>query len=443
MCSKINQQKMDETSSETLTSVSTTNDKDNKSKKEEGKKNGTKETSSGLSKNDKERDVESDIESNEGNNSPASNNSQLTTNEDKSDIKISEKTKISGESENSDRITPKEMVSNEVDDICQKHSVKNEIQDKAHKDLEGNKEKGKVQNETVNASSSDETAELVTEKSNGHDSNEDCSHDDTKSDDKKEGTNIPSVIEEKVYEMNENDEPVIENNKPSNSEEDEKYSSSTSTLSPNVQNEYFKTEDKANDKEQSNDISTKVQITTNSSTPSTKIPDKASAVDNQPSVEVKKKDDRSMVRNKTKTSEIEKPQQNANTSECHKQQQEREKQKRTNDVNNMCESSAIGTKQPAEPHSSSFPNNSSKAPSAATAKLNTLEILTAKHLNDSSKFEIFKGLIEVGKMTNKEVVNAVLYLVRCVLIFSKSSIFSFPVFYIKSKLLRVRFIACL
>ena len=66
----------------------------------------------------------------------------------------------------------------------------------------------------------------------------------------------------------------------------------------------------------------------------------------------------------------------------------------------------------AEPHSSSLPKNTSKPPSAAAAKLNTLEILTAKHLNDGSKFEIFKGLIEVGKMTNKEVVNAVLYLVR-------------------------------
>ena len=89
-------------------------------------------------------------------------------------------------------------------------------------------------------------------------------------------------------------------------------------------------------------------------------------------------------------------------------------------MSNECEGTATvsGTRRSAaEPHSSSLPKNTSKTPSAAVAKLNTLEILTAKHLNDGSKFEIFKGLIEVGKMTNKEVVNAVLYLVRTFLFY--------------------------
>ena len=112
-----------------------------------------------------------------------------------------------------------------------------------------------------------------------------------------------------------------------------------------------------------------------------------------------------------KTSERVKPQKVSCENECQNVSNDRGKQKPVSESSET--SSAVATQRTAEPRSSStLPNNASKAPSAVATKPNTLEILTAKHLNDTSKFEIFKGLIEVGKMSNKEVVNAVLYLVR-------------------------------
>ena len=114
-----------------------------------------------------------------------------------------------------------------------------------------------------------------------------------------------------------------------------------------------------------------------------------------------------------KTSERVKPQQISCESECQNVSNDRGKQKPVSGLSLSETSSAVATQRSAEPRSSAtLPNNASKASSAVATKPNTLEILTAKHLNDSSKFEVFKGLIEVGKMSNKEVVNAVLYLVR-------------------------------
>ena len=109
-----------------------------------------------------------------------------------------------------------------------------------------------------------------------------------------------------------------------------------------------------------------------------------------------------------------KPQQTSCESECQNVSNDRGKQKPVSESSLSETSSAVATQRTAqEPRSSStLPNNASKASSAVATKPNTLEILTAKHINDSSKFEVFKGLIEVGKMSNKEVVNAVLYLVR-------------------------------
>jgi hypothetical protein len=256
---------MDETSSETLTSAATTNDTDNKSGKDKGRKSETKETSSGLSKNDMEGETKLDIESNEENKSPGSKNLDLTKNEDKSELKISDEAIVDKDNDNdSDSDTTKESVPNEVDEICQKHSTQNEIRDEANKELEVSKEKEeeKVQSNVLNESCSDESSGLVTDKSNGNDNNENCFHDvDKNGDNEDKNTNNVSPREKKVAKINDNDELARGKNKPNTSEEHAKCSPSTST--PSFQNKCDKTEvpDKVNDKDQSNDISSKMQIT--------------------------------------------------------------------------------------------------------------------------------------------------------------------------------------
>ena len=61
----------------------------------------------------------------------------------------------------------------------------------------------------------------------------------------------------------------------------------------------------------------------------------------------------------------------------------------------------------------SLPSRSSKPKIASTVpKVSITEVLASKHLNDASKFHVFTGLVQDGQMSNKEVVNSILYLVR-------------------------------
>ena len=53
-----------------------------------------------------------------------------------------------------------------------------------------------------------------------------------------------------------------------------------------------------------------------------------------------------------------------------------------------------------------------KPPKKTSApKVTMVEVLASKHLSDASKFHVFKELVQDGHMSNKEVVNTVLYLV--------------------------------
>ena len=52
------------------------------------------------------------------------------------------------------------------------------------------------------------------------------------------------------------------------------------------------------------------------------------------------------------------------------------------------------------------------AKSVEADKLSVTDVLKSPTLNDAAKFDVFKGLVEGGKLTNKEVVNAILHLVR-------------------------------
>ena len=59
------------------------------------------------------------------------------------------------------------------------------------------------------------------------------------------------------------------------------------------------------------------------------------------------------------------------------------------------------------------PVKNSKVSSKATnPKVSVDEVLRSKHLNDASKFHVFKELVQQGQMSNQEVVNSILYLVR-------------------------------
>ena len=44
------------------------------------------------------------------------------------------------------------------------------------------------------------------------------------------------------------------------------------------------------------------------------------------------------------------------------------------------------------------------------------EILKSTTMDTVAKFDVFRGLVEGGRLTNKEVVNAILFLVRSVII---------------------------
>ena len=59
-------------------------------------------------------------------------------------------------------------------------------------------------------------------------------------------------------------------------------------------------------------------------------------------------------------------------------------------------------------------STSSKA-QGKKAALTAAEVMKSKSLDDSAKFEVFKSMVTEGKISNKEVVNSVLHLVRIVL----------------------------
>ena len=44
--------------------------------------------------------------------------------------------------------------------------------------------------------------------------------------------------------------------------------------------------------------------------------------------------------------------------------------------------------------------------------VNVVDVLKSTQLDDAAKFDVFRGLVECGKLTNKEVVNSILHLVR-------------------------------
>ena len=408
---------MDETSSETSTSASTTNDTDNKSKKDTGNQKTSKEVSTGLSENDTEVGTKSDVESKEEKIPDELDKSQPSNGEDdKIKITISQKQNSESEGDNNETNTSKEPLANEVDEKCHAQSPQIEIKKNTKEELEVSHEKEIkiIQNTTINESPSEKTSNLAKDKSNGHVTEENNSDDDAdkKGNDKDKDTNILPSSENNVTKINDNNDMSQEENKRNISREDDKCSPSTSTISTQKEDvSKAKIVDRGNEQDQSKKASRKEVANASSNT---KVPEKSSHPRDDASLETKDKNDPKVASNPNKCIEKGKPQHTSCESECQNQLNARGKTKRASDTNNACEgSSATGTRQPAaEPHPSSLPSNSSKVPSAAASKLNTLEILTAKHLNDGSKFEIFKGLIEVGKMTNKEVVNAVLYLVR-------------------------------
>jgi hypothetical protein len=44
--------------------------------------------------------------------------------------------------------------------------------------------------------------------------------------------------------------------------------------------------------------------------------------------------------------------------------------------------------------------------------VSVVDVLKSTNLDDAGKFDLFRGLVEGGKLTNKEVVNSILHLVR-------------------------------
>ena len=390
---------MDETSSKTITSVPTANDTDSKCKKYEEKKKNIEETASGLSKKDIERETKSNLEPNEENKSPRSKKVRSGKKEGNGSGEPSGEVIVNKETNNSDIIEEEEVISNDEESKSDK-SLGNDECSREKEEEASDKEKSITKESIKDESELDEPTNLRAAKSNGYQVSPENGfrNPDKKNQNKDEGTDSPSLPEEK--------DNRIHNNEP---EKD-----SVRITTPNIPIECDKSEESPTTSEnsdihQSSATSNKMQTATVSS--NKKFIDERSSVENDSPEETKCKDEITVVCSTNKYSEKGKPQQNSCTSECHNQPQERQKQKRVTDANTVCESSSTATKNSTEPHSSSLPTNSVKV-APAVAKLNTFEILTARHLNDASKFEIFKGLIEVGKMTNKEVVNAVLYLVR-------------------------------
>lgn len=408
---------MDETSGETSTSESTTNDTDNKSKTDTGNQKTSKEISVGLSEKNTDQGTKSDVEANEEKKPPECDKSHPSNGEDnKVEVTVPQTQNSKSESDNNEINTNKEPLANEADEKCQAQSPQIEIEKETKEEsvVSSEKEIKVIQNRTKPESPPENTSHLTKDKSNGQVAKENISDDDSdkKGDDKDADTNVPPSSENNVTKINDNNDKSQEENKRNISREDDKCSPSTSTISTQKEDvSKAKIVDKGNEEDQSKNASRKE---VENASLNSKVHEKSAHPYDDTALETKDKNDPNVKSNPNKCNEKGKPPQTSCESECQNQLNARGKPKRASDTNNACEgSSATGTRQPAaETHPSSLPNNPSKLPSAAASKLNTLEILTAKHLNDGSKFEIFKGLIEVGKMTNKEVVNAVLYLVR-------------------------------
>ena len=73
------------------------------------------------------------------------------------------------------------------------------------------------------------------------------------------------------------------------------------------------------------------------------------------------------------------------------------------------DSSTVNSKQSSPASSREVPvvQKDKKGP----PKVTMAEVLASKHLSDGSKFHVFKELVQEGHITNREVVNSVLYLV--------------------------------
>ena len=56
--------------------------------------------------------------------------------------------------------------------------------------------------------------------------------------------------------------------------------------------------------------------------------------------------------------------------------------------------------------------DSANAVEKMSTKVSVFDVLKSPNLDDAGKFDVFRGLVEGGKLTNKEVVNSILHLVR-------------------------------
>ena len=424
---------MDEVSSETLTSASPINDKSDKSIADIGGQKNDKEPVSALSKNEKEVEIKGDVENKTRDESPEPDNLH-TSNGKQEQSDEEEGHQEQHEHENSDQgyanssiesksNTPTDNdVSNEsneeadkvpAEDLNVNNQVKEELEEEEVEVEE--KEETEILQTSVDDSLPLETTESLADKS-GVREGSNCSSSGGKTTikdggDDTEDENV-STEEKKIGISNDNNviSPSEDKQKTSNGEDT---SSSSSPITCNEKEEVIKAEvsQKVNSKIKSSNVLIEETIKAPSLKSEIKPQDKSSSSNEDCAGDNKEKYKCSEKTNKT--SERAKPQQISCENECQSVSNDRGKQKPVSDSSLSETSSAVATQRTAEPRSSStLPNNATKVPPAVATKPNTLEILTANHLNDCSKFEIFRGLIEAGKMSNKEVVNAVLYLVR-------------------------------
>ena len=420
---------MDEVSSETLTSASPTNDKSDKSIADIGGQKNDKEPVSALSKNDKEVEIKGDVEGKRRDESPEPNNLH-TSNGKQEQSDEEEGHQEQHEHENSDQDYANSSIeskSNTPTDNDGSNELNEEVDKVPAEDLKVNNQiKEEVEEEEVEVKEQEETEILQTSADNsmplettessadksGVRKGSNCSSSGGKTTSKDggddtENENVSTELKEIEVSNDTNVISPIENKQKTSNGDDT--SSSSSPITCNEKEEVINAE--VSQKVKSEIKSSNETAKAHSLKSENKPQDKSSFSNEDCAGENKEKYKCSEKTNKT--SERVKPQQISCESECQNVSTDRGKQKPVSESSLSETSSAVATQRSAEPRSSAtLPNNASKASSAVATKPNTLEILTAKHINDSSKFEVFKGLIEVGKMSNKEVVNAVLYLVR-------------------------------
>ena len=418
---------MDEVSSETLTSASPTNDKSDKSIADIGGQKNDKEPVSALSKNDKAVDIKGDVESKTRDESPEPNNLHTSNgkqeqsdeeegHQEQHEHEVSDQGYANSGIESKSNTPTDNDGSNELNEEVDKVpaedlNVNNQIKEEVEEEEVEQKEETEVLQTSAENSMPLENTDSLADNSDVR-KGSDCSSGGGKTTIKDGGDDTANEnvsTEEKKIEIS-NDTNVI-----SPSEDEQKTSngddtsSSSSPITCNEKEEVINAE--VSQKVKSEIKSSNETAKAHSLKSENKPQDKSSFSNEDCAGENKEKYKCSEKTNKT--SERVKPQQTSCESECQNVSNDRGKQKPVSESSLSETSSAVATQRSAEPRSSAtLPNNASKASSAVATKPNTLEILTAKHLNDSSKFEVFKGLIEVGKMSNKEVVNAVLYLVR-------------------------------